>query len=708
MTEDSEKLAETIVSLKTGTTAGDLPAGDIVATKYKIVGLLGKGGMGSVYRVHQIFLQQDMALKVLSRSGNSDDVHVRRFHNEGKAAFHLNHPNLVKVHDFGLLEDQSPYLIMDLVSGATVAEFLKRENPPINDVVKIISQACLGLAYAHQNSVVHRDVKPSNIMLVDGVPLGEEGSVKIVDFGIAKVLNSENEMQTLTQTGEVFGSPFYMSPEQCSGAAIDLRTDVYSLGCVLFEALTGTPPHVGNTALRTMMLHQSEPVPTLKQASMGKEFPPQLEAIVHKMLEKVPAARYQNLGIVANELANIGKEAGSFSPLSAQVKQEQKSGPDKKLIAAVCAIAMAAAGFLIFKKDETAIKQVVSSTKENEPNDKKGTEPKESIYTAGAVITDTEEPIDAMKMAKYTAAIQQAKPFIPIAFKQNGVLQYKIEFPECRIGVISNHLTATKAQGKMAYVSREAKGTTLIASPGPYSFKADMRAEPQTFANPSLFGLFSKTSLNELSLGRSFLISSSPPTIQGELESFCIEKILKIAKTWKNLELLTIEQLPLTKQALLEINSMQALNGITLTNCNMMKEISQQPFVQQLKSVALFECDADGMLEALSKSKKIESISLKESKWSAESLKKLQHCPRLHLLGISTSDGLTDTQLIALTDLKQIEQINFGKTHLTDKQLEKLGNCKHIKFFKFSSYSKEQIRSLTKDSRFIFDSNALD
>lgn len=350
MTDHIEQTTEkTLASAEvTLTQAEQLLPGNIVAEKYQIISLLGRGGMGAVYRVKQIFLDQDLALKVLAHSSTTDDTHVRRFQIEGKAAFKLNHPNLVKVTDLGLLEDHAPYLVMEFIEGMTLAEFLKKEKQPaIDTVLKIVAQACLGLAYAHQNSVVHRDVKPSNIMLVNGKEIGEEGSVKIVDFGIAKVLNDQGEIQTLTQTGEVFGSPYYMSPEQCSGTAIDQRTDVYSLGCVLFEALTGTPPHVGQSPLRTMMLHQTEETPSLQQASMGREFPPALEIIVKKMLEKEPSARYTDLGLVANDLANLvrGKASTFDQSLEENTAKSLQFKRVKMLIAASTLVLLAIAGW---------------------------------------------------------------------------------------------------------------------------------------------------------------------------------------------------------------------------------------------------------------------------------------------------------------------------------------------------------------------------
>jgi serine/threonine protein kinase len=294
----------------------------VVGGRYEVISRLGEGGMGLVYRVNQIFLNKEFALKTIDKSCMSE-IAVRRFQQEARTAFSLNHPSIIAVNDFGVLDDHSPFLVMELVRGETLGERLKRAGPlTLEEAIPIFVQVCFGLAYAHECGVVHRDIKPNNIMLVEGMPPGSEGSVKIVDFGIAKFTQHEGgEMQALTRTGEIFGSPFYMSPEQCSGGRIDHRADIYSLGCVFFEALTGAPPCLGENALTTMMKHQTEPASTLKQGSLGKDFPPAIEDIVAKMLAKSPDNRYQNLGKVAHDLGALRRGESISVTSSATVVQ---------------------------------------------------------------------------------------------------------------------------------------------------------------------------------------------------------------------------------------------------------------------------------------------------------------------------------------------------------------------------------------------------
>ncbi len=298
--------------------------GAVLGGRYMVLSLLGAGGMGVVYRVNQIYLGKELALKTIEKRFISD-VTIRRFQQEARAVCAIDHPNIIAVHDFGLLDDQTPFLVMEVVNGESLEQRLKRTGYlPIDEAIPTFVQVCFGLAYSHDQGIVHRDIKPSNLMLLRGLPPGTEGSVKIVDFGIAKLSHHDGgEIQALTRTGEIFGSPLYMSPEQCGGERVDHRSDIYSLGCVLFESLTGTPPFVGENALFTMMQHLSQPPPTLREASLGREFPDALEKIVATMLAKSPDTRYQNLGFVAHYLGALSRgEVISYPAKSSQAKAQ--------------------------------------------------------------------------------------------------------------------------------------------------------------------------------------------------------------------------------------------------------------------------------------------------------------------------------------------------------------------------------------------------
>jgi serine/threonine-protein kinase len=293
-----------------------LPVGGTIADgKYKILRLIGHGAVGEVYQVQQVLLGRFFALKILDSVHASENA-VRRFQVEARAASNLDHPNLVRAIDFGLIDGCRPYLVMDYIEGQTLAHLLKSSGAlPVSEAISIFVPLCQAMDYAHASGIVHRDLKPSNIVLVSPSTPGKRFIPKIVDFGIAKM---ELDAQALTQTGEVFGTPLYMSPEQCSGEKVSSRSDMYSLGCVLFETLTGAPPFCGANALSTMMMHKSQLPPSLRDASLGQDIPEGLEQIVAKMLEKDPANRYSSCGEVA--------EALSLCHASQQESREEKIG----------------------------------------------------------------------------------------------------------------------------------------------------------------------------------------------------------------------------------------------------------------------------------------------------------------------------------------------------------------------------------------------
>jgi len=222
--------------------------GTIVGGTFKIKATIGEGGMGTVYLVQHLSMLKDYALKVLSPELVSE-AFWRRFQAEAKTLAALKHPNLVSVYDLGIHEKHTFFYSMDYLQGTSLEEILAKQGSlDLLRTVEIFLSVLDGLAYAHRNGVIHRDIKPANIFIcsqsADGV------AVKILDFGIAKLINSDQQMQKLTAVGEIFGSPYYMSPEQCAGLETDARSDIYAVGCSMFETLTGSVPFDGTTSLQ--------------------------------------------------------------------------------------------------------------------------------------------------------------------------------------------------------------------------------------------------------------------------------------------------------------------------------------------------------------------------------------------------------------------------------------------------------------------------
>lgn len=290
----------------------DALLGTVISDRYEIVQVVGKGGMGLVYKAVHRQLNRPFAVKVMLPGRDGFDARAKaRFDQEAKAASVLNHQNLVGIHDYGTTSGGAPYLVMDYVDGEPLADFLSKRGPLDEQAaIDICMQICDGLNYAHERSIVHRDLKPSNIMISEN----KSGSisVRILDFGVAKVLEqfeAGDAAKTLTRTGEIVGSPLYMSPEQCMGQGLDRRSDIYSLGCIMFEMLTGSRVFEGDNPMAIMVQHLNQRPPIFSTIDGAPKVRPELERVVLQMLEKAPENRYQSAEDVARDLqlVRLGK-----------------------------------------------------------------------------------------------------------------------------------------------------------------------------------------------------------------------------------------------------------------------------------------------------------------------------------------------------------------------------------------------------------------
>ncbi|MBZ0185815.1 MAG: serine/threonine protein kinase, partial [Candidatus Obscuribacterales bacterium] len=269
--------------------------------RFDFVELIGQGGMGTVLKVNDRVSGEALALKLLIADHLEDPVAIRRFEQEADAAACLSHPNLVAVRDYGLLNTGAPYLAMEYLEGDSLADILERQVfLDQEEAFDIFIQICNAMGHAHFRGVIHRDLKPSNVMVSvkEGV-----STVKIVDFGIARFIGSDgNTISNITRTGEVFGSPEYMSPEQCKGEYLDHRTDIYSLGCVMYECLTGRTPFAAPNAVKTILKQLNESAEGFRKRYRFLEISQEMELIVCQCLRKNPDLRYQHMEEVAKDL----------------------------------------------------------------------------------------------------------------------------------------------------------------------------------------------------------------------------------------------------------------------------------------------------------------------------------------------------------------------------------------------------------------------
>ncbi|NNG17063.1 MAG: protein kinase [Gemmatimonadales bacterium] len=268
----------------------DPMVGRTLADRYRIVDVLGAGGMGRVYLAEHILMKRRCAIKVLHQALSADPAAVTRFNHEAANAARINHPNVCAVYDFGSTEDGLMFLAMEYVDGRTLSEELRSGTPlALTRAAALNSDCCDALQAAHELGIVHRDLKPDNIMLVQG---RDRETVKLVDFGIAKAVGGDTGGQSVTKTGFIIGTPEYMSPEQLSGDPVDPRSDIYSAALVFYRMVTGVLPFASGTAQETLVKRLTERPLSLEQALPDAYFPPDLEQVVSRALARWPKKRY--------------------------------------------------------------------------------------------------------------------------------------------------------------------------------------------------------------------------------------------------------------------------------------------------------------------------------------------------------------------------------------------------------------------------------
>ncbi len=274
--------------------------GQLVADRYQIIELLGSGGMGAVYRAEHVHMRKSVAFKVLHRELTHLSDVVARFEREAIAAARITHPNVAAATDFGRLPDGACYLVLEYVQGDSLRQTLRQSGPlDVDRALRIAKQVALALGAAHEAGVVHRDLKPENVMLVQGA--SEPDYAKVLDFGIAKIhMRDQEEQPALTRMGTIFGTPEYMSPEQALGQTADARTDLYSLGIMIYEMLTGRTPFA-DTELVAVLTRQMTEIPPPLPADID----PSIAALVSHLLAKRPSERPQNAQEVVTRIETL-------------------------------------------------------------------------------------------------------------------------------------------------------------------------------------------------------------------------------------------------------------------------------------------------------------------------------------------------------------------------------------------------------------------
>lgn len=599
--------------------------GSILADKYRILEKIGEGGMGIVFKVEQVFLAQSMALKTLAPDRYSE-ASLKRFQAEARLLARLDHPALVKVLDFGLLSDDKPYIAMDFVEGKTLAELLKiRGVFTIEQAVKIFIEVCFAIGYAHDQGVIHRDIKPSNIMINFVDDFSGPVQLKVLDFGIAKfVQNCQADSDALTRTGEVMGSPLYMSPEQCFGRPIDHRSDIYSIGCMMFEVLTGAPPFSGSTALNTMMLHESGQALSLKEASFGREFPEKLENIIRKMMAKDPDCRYQSLCEVARALISIQEQA-TFSEHKA-TQEIEKSALMNRVNVNLSAIAAALAVIC-------SITVVLYLTFSNTPKP-------EQSFTTHSIHPD-------MRWSELSHDGQTKIFSFPDTFSLGTIT----------FGEPPNELVV------------EAKGTRSF----PVKSKLGFTPSPKFLAYPKFLRAFRPDDLyyidfsNAQSMQMDRFGAVTDSNILTDDEMMFLDHL-------SGLKYLSIKGTRVTDKGLAYIGHLQNLrllniNGTDITG----RGLQSTAFLQNLVWLDANNIRNGGaVISGLKGSKNIECLFLADAQLKNEDLRLLATMPNLQRLNIVFNADINDEGMKYLLPLHNLKEVELQDCNVTAKGLEAL------------------------------------
>lgn len=296
-----------------------ISASTIIDDRYEILSLLGEGGMGTVYKARELSLERFVAIKFLHPDLLRDKDSQVRFKREAEICSSLDHRNVNRFYRFGMWDSQCPYITMELIQGTTLRKVLNdTQRLPWSEAVSIVASIADAMEYVHNKGVVHRDLKPSNIMLqIDPSP----HDIKVMDFGLGRL--STQQQQHHTQTGQLVGTVYYMSPEQCTGGKADNRSDIYSLGCILFECLVGEPPFTADNPIGVLHLHATKALPNLNSFSNLADLPEALNAVLARSTAKSPDDRYQTMSAFRHELQEIltNKSPG----LLVQKKEKKRS-----------------------------------------------------------------------------------------------------------------------------------------------------------------------------------------------------------------------------------------------------------------------------------------------------------------------------------------------------------------------------------------------
>lgn len=643
---------------------------ELIGGSYRVLEFIGEGGMGLVYKVEHIHMNKILALKVLKTEHLSEKV-WKRFRLEAQAISRLDHANIIKIYDMNQTPDGRPFYTMELLSGESLADYLQEhQRLSIDLALPIFRQVCSALAYAHERGIIHRDIKPGNIMLLEPTGSGLGYRVKIVDFGIVKVLDGGEQIgQGLTMQGEVFGSPLYMSPEQCAGSKLDARADMYSVGVTLFQALAGKPPLLGRTAAETTIMHHTVMPPSLGEVA-GVGFPPELEAVVAKMLAKVPDDRYRSLAEVASVLLTIERKysgaplpLGSAEPLRINealfdtdliASENSETGEsnsfekrNSKSVLAIAAlfsvVAIVAIIFLCSRLWASPAKPKVAVSSATYVGLHPSIEPsKKQLAAELDAVEVTSSPETDKAIALFMK--ERKEPYFTRA--KDGTVSFS--FPDqISIGVIET----IGAGGQRSY---QAMGKFTLPPWRQISFTANAIS----LAHPELLKFFPANSLDCLKFA-----GLKPRS------AVLIDFIMR----QQNLSVLDLSATEINESDLRAISGLKKLGSLSIDTSSISnRALFASKLLQRLECVGLLNLrDSTPVLQSLLASKRLNSLALMSAKLNKSDFAIIAQMSRLTSLDLSGT-SIDDNDLKQLTVLRNVRFINLFATRITKKSVPTL------------------------------------
>jgi serine/threonine protein kinase len=598
-----------------------LEPGTVIADNFQVITKIGEGGMGAVYLGVDLAEKKQVALKTITRNA-TNKVALGRFRRETQALVKLTHQNIARVHSWGMHEQKVPYLVMELFNGISLAEYLKAKGPlDTREAIVIFRDILAAIHYAHFMGVIHRDIKPSNIILsLD--KMNKPRSAKLVDFGLARF--EESDGQSLTKTGDIIGSPTYMSPEQWNGAKLDQRSDIYSLGCTIYEALHGTPPYNGESPFALFIMHDKAEVPKLADSSRQSIEYRLWDKLIANMMAKDPNRRYQNAYELKADFERLERGLEPFGFVQQPAKEKDASNfPIKSALATLMGlliVSLLAIGWLLRERPASypAIPQSQSQSIETVP----------SKPNLGFTLA----PINVTR------------------FKNSSIW----------------HFPRNQAMGNIG-VYGSGKSFPTFGDVTLPNLPLTLTPNEELVKQPNI--------IREADRGDFFALQ-----FEGRVTDITDEQLTAFT-TFKNLSYLDLIATSITGKSIETLNQFPNLHCLTVNSSEIKgSDLTRLKNLNKLKFLGACSLEEiKPLLPYIARSKQLTKLHLRGDGLTDEDLSYIGQCRTLQDLSLGKNSKLTHVGLAKLTSLKQLNTLDLEKVPLDKASLEVLRQFKKLK-----------------------------